>query len=40
MQSVAHAIHEALGSLTGTESAVLLRRRREKFLAMGHETIG
>jgi acetyl-CoA carboxylase carboxyl transferase subunit alpha len=40
LQSVALAIQEALASLKGVDGATLRNRRREKFLAMGHETIG
>ena len=40
LQSVALAIQDALGSLNGVDAATLRNRRREKFLAMGRETIG
>ncbi|MDB5400091.1 MAG: acetyl-CoA carboxylase carboxyl transferase subunit alpha [Acetobacteraceae bacterium] len=40
LQSVTQAIQEALGSLEGVDAATLRNRRREKFLAMGRETIG
>ena len=40
MQAVGLAIQEALSSLNGIDAATLRRRRREKFLAMGRETIG
>jgi acetyl-CoA carboxylase carboxyl transferase subunit alpha len=40
LHSVALAIEEALASLNGLDAATLRSRRREKFLAMGRETIG
>jgi acetyl-CoA carboxylase carboxyl transferase subunit alpha len=40
MSSVELAIKDALSSLNGADAATLRRRRREKFLAMGRETIG
>jgi acetyl-CoA carboxylase carboxyl transferase subunit alpha len=40
LQSVTLAIQDALGSLEGVDAATLRNRRREKFLAMGRETIG
>jgi acetyl-CoA carboxylase carboxyl transferase subunit alpha len=40
LQWVALAIEEALTSLKGVDAATLRNRRREKFLAMGRETIG
>jgi acetyl-CoA carboxylase carboxyl transferase subunit alpha len=40
LQAVALAIQEALASLQGLDAATLRNRRREKFLAMGRETIG
>ena len=40
LQSVSHAIQEALASLAGMDSATLRAKRRDKFLAMGRETIG
>jgi len=40
LQSVALAIQDALGGLKGVDAATLRNRRREKFLAMGRETIG
>jgi acetyl-CoA carboxylase carboxyl transferase subunit alpha len=40
LHTVAAAIQEALGSLNGLDAAMLRNRRREKFLAMGRETIG
>ncbi len=40
LQSVEQAIDDALASLRGLDAATLRARRREKFLAMGRETIG
>ena len=40
MDAVGLAIQEALGSLDGADAATLRTHRREKFLAMGRETIG
>jgi acetyl-CoA carboxylase carboxyl transferase subunit alpha len=40
MEAVRLAIQEALAGLTGVDAATLRSRRREKFLAMGRETIG
>jgi len=40
LQSVSTAIQDALESLNGMDAATLRTRRREKFLAMGRETIG
>jgi acetyl-CoA carboxylase carboxyl transferase subunit alpha len=40
LQSVALAIQDALAGLNGMDGATLRSRRREKFLAMGRETIG
>jgi acetyl-CoA carboxylase carboxyl transferase subunit alpha len=40
LQAVALAIEDSLTSLNGVEAATLRNRRREKFLAMGRETIG
>ena len=40
MYAVGLAIQEALGSLNDVDAATLRNRRREKFLAMGRETIG
>jgi acetyl-CoA carboxylase carboxyl transferase subunit alpha len=40
LQAVALAIQEALASLKGLDAATLRNQRREKFLAMGRETIG
>jgi acetyl-CoA carboxylase carboxyl transferase subunit alpha len=40
LQSVALAIQDALASLNGVDAPTLRNRRREKFLAMGRETIG
>jgi acetyl-CoA carboxylase carboxyl transferase subunit alpha len=40
LHSVSLAIQEALASLNGVDAATLRAKRREKFLAMGHETIG
>jgi acetyl-CoA carboxylase carboxyl transferase subunit alpha len=40
LNAVALAIQDALTSLQGLDAATLRGRRREKFLAMGHETIG
>jgi acetyl-CoA carboxylase carboxyl transferase subunit alpha len=40
LQSVAEAIQEALAGLNGIDAPTLRARRREKFLAMGRETIG
>jgi acetyl-CoA carboxylase carboxyl transferase subunit alpha len=40
LQAVALAIQEALAGLQGLDAATLRTQRREKFLAMGRETIG
>jgi acetyl-CoA carboxylase carboxyl transferase subunit alpha len=40
LNAVALAIQDALASLNGVDAATLRGRRREKFLAMGRETIG
>jgi acetyl-CoA carboxylase carboxyl transferase subunit alpha len=40
LHAVALAIQEALASLRGLDASTLRNRRREKFLAMGRETIG
>ena len=40
LEAVALAIEDALASLDGVDAATLRNRRREKFLAMGRETIG
>ncbi len=40
LQSVSAAVQEALGSLSGMDGASLRAKRREKFLAMGHEAVG
>jgi acetyl-CoA carboxylase carboxyl transferase subunit alpha len=40
LQAVALAIQEALAGLQGLDAATLRNRRREKFLAMGRETVG
>jgi acetyl-CoA carboxylase carboxyl transferase subunit alpha len=40
LEAVAAAIQDALASLEGVDAATLRNRRREKFLAMGRETIG
>ena len=40
LQSVSRAIQEALASLNGMDGASLRAKRREKFLAMGRETVG
>src|SRR5471030_1298207 len=40
MHAVGLAIQDALASLKGVDAATLRNRRREKFLAMGRETIG
>jgi acetyl-CoA carboxylase carboxyl transferase subunit alpha len=40
LEAVRAAIQEALASLKGVDAATLRNRRREKFLAMGRETIG
>ena len=40
LESVALAIQDALAGLNGMDGATLRSRRREKFLAMGRETIG
>jgi acetyl-CoA carboxylase carboxyl transferase subunit alpha len=40
LKSVGLAIEDALASLKGVDAATLRNRRREKFLAMGRETIG
>jgi acetyl-CoA carboxylase carboxyl transferase subunit alpha len=39
LSSVASAIQDALASLNGVDAVTLRNRRREKFLAMGRETI-
>jgi acetyl-CoA carboxylase carboxyl transferase subunit alpha len=39
MESVALAIEDAIASLKGVDAATLRNRRREKYLAMGRETI-
>lgn len=39
LHAVGTAVKEALQSLQGMDAATLRTRRREKFLAMGHETI-
>ena len=40
LQSVSAAVQEALASLSGMDGASLRAKRREKFLAMGHEAVG
>src|ERR1700759_2083723 len=40
LQSVSLAVQDALGSLNGMDRALLRAKRREKFLAMGHEPAG
>jgi acetyl-CoA carboxylase carboxyl transferase subunit alpha len=40
LQSVSAAVQEALGSLSGMDGPSLRAKRREKFLAMGHEAVG
>ncbi len=40
LQSVSAAVQEALGSLSGLDGPSLRAKRREKFLAMGHEAVG
>jgi acetyl-CoA carboxylase carboxyl transferase subunit alpha len=40
LQSVSLAVQDALASLSGMDAPSLRARRREKFLAMGHETVG
>ena len=40
LQAVALAIEDCLTSMNGVDAATLRNRRREKFLAMGRETIG
>ena len=40
LHAVSQAIQEALASLSGMDGATLQAKRREKFLAMGRETIG
>ncbi|HEY4172620.1 MAG TPA: acetyl-CoA carboxylase carboxyltransferase subunit alpha [Rhodopila sp.] len=40
LKAVGTAIQDALASLNGLDGATLRSRRREKFLAMGHESIG
>jgi acetyl-CoA carboxylase carboxyl transferase subunit alpha len=40
LQSVSLAIQDSLAGLNGTDAATLRARRREKFLAMGRETVG
>ncbi len=40
LQSVSRAIQEALAGLSGVDGASLRAKRREKFLAMGRETVG
>jgi acetyl-CoA carboxylase carboxyl transferase subunit alpha len=40
LQSVTQAIQEALASLAGLDGATLKAKRRDKFLAMGRESIG
>jgi acetyl-CoA carboxylase carboxyl transferase subunit alpha len=40
LDAVALAIQDALSGLVGTDAATLRNRRREKFLAMGRETVG
>jgi acetyl-CoA carboxylase carboxyl transferase subunit alpha len=40
LQSVSLAIQDALASLNGIDALSLRAKRREKYLAMGHETVG
>jgi acetyl-CoA carboxylase carboxyl transferase subunit alpha len=40
LQSVSAAVQDALGSLSGIDGASLRAKRRQKFLAMGHEAVG
>jgi acetyl-CoA carboxylase carboxyl transferase subunit alpha len=40
LQSVSLAIEDALASLNGIDALSLRAKRREKYLAMGHETVG
>jgi acetyl-CoA carboxylase carboxyl transferase subunit alpha len=40
LQSVSQAVDDALSAVRGLDAATLRARRREKFLAMGHEIIG
>ena len=40
LRSVGQALQEALASLEGLDAPTLRARRREKFLAMGRESIG
>ncbi|HEX4365804.1 MAG TPA: acetyl-CoA carboxylase carboxyltransferase subunit alpha [Rhodopila sp.] len=40
LKAVEQALQDALASLQGLDGATLRGRRREKFLAMGHESIG
>ncbi len=40
LQSVSLAIQDALASLNGMDALTLRAKRREKYLAMGHETVG
>jgi acetyl-CoA carboxylase carboxyl transferase subunit alpha len=40
LQSVSAAVQDALGSLSGMDGPSLRAKRREKFLAMGHEAVG
>ena len=40
LQSVSAAVQDALGSLSGVDGPSLRAKRREKFLAMGHEAVG
>jgi len=40
LQSVGQAVHDALQSLADLDAPTLRAKRREKFLAMGRETVG
>jgi acetyl-CoA carboxylase carboxyl transferase subunit alpha len=40
LQSVSAAVQDALASLSGMDGPALRAKRREKFLAMGHEAVG
>ena len=40
VMAMGEAIRSALHALSGMDGAALIARRREKFLAMGRETIG
>ena len=40
LQAVSAAVQDALGTLSGIDGPSLRAKRREKFLAMGHEAVG